>query len=105
MLLYIFYFFGLVNVLVYLKLKKEMRQNQELYDHFFSKASHNKKSSRQRSHRITAYILSPKKWDCSISSKLRLWLNISRFVTLGYILYGLVGLIVFFIMASAASVQ
>ena len=105
MLLYIFYFFGLANVLVYFKLKKEMEKNQDLYDRFFSNASRHKKSPSQRSHTITAYILSQKKWDSSISSELRFWLNVSRFLTLGYVLYGVIGIVAFFIMASAASVQ
>lgn len=99
--LYLFYFLGLLNILTYIKLKKEIKKNEDLYEQLYSSNKKNRKSSSQ----ITKYILSPKKWGDSISPELRFWLKISRTVTLGYIMYGTLGIIFFLITSLPTSTQ
>lgn len=41
--LYLFYFLGLVNILTYIKFKKEIKKNEDLYEQLYS---NNKKTEK-----------------------------------------------------------
>tara|TARA_R110001599_G_scaffold344817_1_gene568728 strand:- start:1877 stop:2191 length:315 start_codon:yes stop_codon:yes gene_type:complete len=101
--LYIFYIVGIANLLTYLKLKSEIKKEKNIYEMYFNVKSEPNPAKRSRT--FTKYILSPKRWNDDFNPKLLFWVRLYIFISYGYILFGVIGIIVFFILASTASVQ
>lgn len=101
--LYIYYIAGILNLLTYLKLKSEIKKESEIYEVYFNVRS--EPNPAKRSRRFTKYILSPKRWNDDFNPKLLYWVRLYMFISYGYILFSVVGIIAFFIKSSAASVQ
>lgn len=101
--LYIFYIAGIVNLLTYLKLKSEVKKESKIYEMYFNVKSEPNPAKRSRT--FTKYILSPKRWNDDFNPKLLLWVRLYILISYGYILFGVIGIIAFCILASVASVK
>lgn len=97
--LYLFYTLGIINLITYLKLKSEIKKDNEIYEKYFGKNS--EKNPAKKSRNFTKYILSLKRWNDEFDPRLLTWVRLYIVISYAYILYGIAGVIAFLIVSSS----
>lgn len=99
--LYLFYTLGIINLITYFKLKSEIKKDNNIYETYFGKRS--EKNPAKRSRNFTKYILSLKRWNEGFNPRLLTWIRLYIVISYAYILYGVVGVIAFFLVSSSST--